>query len=124
MRASHPDWPAEGLAGSLANFEVRADGTIAPWLTRDRHMLVLRGMWAHRPLDRAAHIAEPVLWLPADSGDVAWTHDKREALAEMERRLGRTRTVWFSPADHDVHAQHPARVASVLHDAATDGFFA
>jgi pimeloyl-ACP methyl ester carboxylesterase len=123
MRSSHPDWPAEALTGAMANFEVRADGTIAPWLTFDRHMAVLRGMWEHRPHERATELTEPVLWLPADSGDVAWTHDKREALADIERRLGRTRTVWFSPADHDVHAQYPDRVAAALHDALTDGFF-
>ncbi len=123
MRSSHPDWPAEGLAGAMANFEVRPDGSIAPWLTFDRHMAVLRGMWEHRPHERATELTEPVLWLPADSGDVAWTHDKREALADIERQLRRTRTVWFSPADHDVHAQHPDRVAAALHDALTDGFF-
>ena len=124
MRATHPDWPAEGLAGALANFEVRADGTIAPWLTRERHMLVLRGMWEHRPRERLAALVEPVLWLPADSGDVAWTGDKRAALDEIGRHVARSRTVWFSPADHDVHAQHPDRVAAVLHDATIDGFFA
>jgi pimeloyl-ACP methyl ester carboxylesterase len=80
-------------------------------------------MWEHRPHERAAAIVDPVLWLPADSGDVAWTRDKRAALDDVHRRLRASRVVWFSPADHDVHAQHPDRVAAVLHDATTDGFF-
>ncbi len=124
MRSSHPDWPAEGLAGALENFEVLPDGTIRPWLTRERHLRILRGMWDHRPLARAAAIDTGVLWLPADSGDVAWTHSKQDAVAAMEAALSRSRTVWFAPADHDVHAQHPDRVAAVLHDATEDGFFA
>lgn len=33
IRSAHPDWPESGIRGTLANFEVRADGTVAPWLT-------------------------------------------------------------------------------------------
>jgi pimeloyl-ACP methyl ester carboxylesterase len=123
MRSAHPDWSDEGIAGALANFDVRDDGTIAPWLTRDRHLQILRGMWEHHPLARAAVVTGGVLWMPADSGDVAWTHSKQDALAAMDAVLARSRTVWFSPADHDVHAQHPDRVAAVLHDATEDGWF-
>ena len=41
IRAMHPDWPETGIPGTLANVEVRADGTIAPWLTLDRHLAIL-----------------------------------------------------------------------------------
>ena len=57
-----------GDPGTLANFEVRPDGTIAPWLTYDRHLLVLRGLWDHHPSERFPAIDVPVLLLPADSG--------------------------------------------------------
>ncbi|MBV9254611.1 MAG: alpha/beta fold hydrolase, partial [Actinobacteria bacterium] len=43
LRGLHPDWPESGIAGMLANWEVRADGTVAPWLTLERHLLILRG---------------------------------------------------------------------------------
>ncbi len=49
IRGAHADWPETGIAGTLANFEQRPDGTIAPWLTYDRHIEVLRGLWDHRP---------------------------------------------------------------------------
>ena len=124
MRAAHQDWPPEGVDGAMANFEIRPDGTIAPWLTLERHLAILRGMWEHDPTERFTRIVDPVLWLPADSGDVAWTADKRSALDAAVAVLARSRVTWFSPADHDVHAQHPDRVATVLHDAADDGFFA
>ena len=32
MRSAHPDWPETGIRGVLANFELRPDGTVAPWL--------------------------------------------------------------------------------------------
>ena len=124
MQAGKADWPASAIAGAMANFEERADGTIAPWLTLDHHLAVLRGMWEQRPLDRLALVAEPVLWMPADSGDVAWTHDKRVGLEVAAAVHPRSRTHWFSPADHDVHAQQPTAVAAVLLAAISDGFFA
>jgi pimeloyl-ACP methyl ester carboxylesterase len=123
MRSGHAGWSDEAIAGAMANFEVRADATIAPWLTLDRHLAVLRGMWEQAPLRRLAEVREPVLWLPADSGDVGWTHDKRVGLEAAAAVHPNSRTHWFSPADHDVHAQHPGAVADVLHGAATDGFF-
>ena len=38
IRSAHRDWPESGIRGTLANFEVRPDGTIAPWLTFERHL--------------------------------------------------------------------------------------
>ena len=49
MASSNPDWPEEGRQGQLANFEVLGDGTVTPWLTFERHLQVLRGLWEHRP---------------------------------------------------------------------------
>ena len=49
IRSAHRDWPESGIRGTLANFEVRPDGTVAPWLTFDHHIAVLRGLWEHHP---------------------------------------------------------------------------
>ena len=51
IRGHHPDWPESGIAGTLANVEVLADGTIRPWLSRANHMTILRHLWEHRPSD-------------------------------------------------------------------------
>lgn len=120
---SAADWPAEGRAGTMANFEVRADGTIAPWLTFERHLTVLRGLWEHSPSAVYPHVKAPTLLVPADTGDVNWTSSKHEAVAEAVATLPHGRAHWFSPAHHDVHAQHPAEVAALLHDALTDPDF-
>ena len=103
IRAGHPDWPESGIAGTLACFEVRDDGTIAPWLTLDRHLAVLRGLWEHRPLERLPVVCEPVLMIPAGSGGV---DDRVASLANLR--------VEPIDGDHDLHAQHPARVADLL----------
>jgi pimeloyl-ACP methyl ester carboxylesterase len=123
VTASAADWPEEGRRGTLANFEVRADGTIAPWLTFDRHLMVLRGLWEHQPSTRYRHIAVPALLIVADTGDVAWTHSKEEAVDAAVAALPRGRAEWFRPAHHDVHAQHPIEVGDLLHGAVTDPNF-
>ena len=71
IRSAHADWPETGIQGALANFEVREDGTIAPWLTFDRHIAVLQGLWDHRPSELYARVAVPVLLIPADTGELA-----------------------------------------------------
>ncbi len=95
MRQAHGDWPEQGIQGALANFEVRSDGTVAPWLSRPRHMVILRELWGHRPSQVQTKLAVPLLVI------VARDH----------------------AADHDIHAQKPDVVAGLLLDALTDGCF-
>jgi pimeloyl-ACP methyl ester carboxylesterase len=120
---SSSDWPAEGRAGTMANFEVRTDGTIAPWLTFERHLTVLRGLWEHEPSRVYPDVRASTLLIPADTGDVSWTSSKRDAVDDAVAALPTGRAHWFSPAHHDVHAQQPVAVASLLHDALTDPDF-
>jgi pimeloyl-ACP methyl ester carboxylesterase len=114
MRDANADWPDEGIDGAMANFEIRPDGTIAPWLTLDRHLQILQALYHHRPSQRYAHITVPTLLVPADTGEVAWTSDKRLAVDAAVAALPRGRAHWFSPAHHDIHAQQPAALAAVL----------
>lgn len=122
LRRAHPDWPETGIRGLLGNFDVRPDGTVAPWLTYERHMTVLRALWEHRPFTRLAGLQSPLLLLPA-GGDAAWADEKARLVARAEREAPRIRVRWFPNADHDIHGQHPVELAAVLHEAATDGFF-
>ena len=123
LEASAADWPETGRQGTLANFEVRADGTIAPWLTFDRHLTVLRGLWEHQPSSRYPDVGAPTLLIGADTGDVAWSASKHDAVDHAIAALPRGRAVWFSPAHHDVHAQQPAAVGDLLLQAASDPEF-
>lgn len=124
IRAAHPTWPETGIRGTLANVQVRADGTVAPWLSFEHHMTILRSLWEHRPATRYAAVQVPVLLVPADNGDASWTADKRAGIDAALADIPVARARWFSPADHDIHAQFPDELAKVLHGAVADGFFA
>jgi pimeloyl-ACP methyl ester carboxylesterase len=121
IRRAHPDWPEAGIAGTLANMEWRPDGTIAPWLTYDRHIAVLRGMWEHRPTALYERIELPVLLAPAIS-ERSREPNKRESVARAAAALPNARAHWFT-GDHDIHAQRPNELADVMIDLADNGFF-
>jgi pimeloyl-ACP methyl ester carboxylesterase len=110
----HPDWPASGVDAAMANFELRDDGTVAPWLTRARHLLALRGLWEHRPSLALREVAAPVLLVAAEGDDPAWVLDKRAA-AERARSVGRHVEVEWMRGDHDLHAHRPSELAGLVH---------
>ncbi len=107
------DWPAEGRAATLANFEERADGTIAPWLTMERHLAVLRGLWEHEPALIYGSVEPPVLVIVAAGSDED-RQRKSGAVDEAITNMPDGRAIWFQPAHHDVHAQKPQQVAAAL----------
>jgi len=113
VRHAHPDWSDSAIAGALASFEIREDGTVAPWLTLDRHLLVLRGLWEHRPAERFPLVEEPVLFLTATTPGVERPTPREQRVAAAGSALRDVR-IETMEGDHDLHAQHPARVASAL----------
>jgi len=118
LRRWHPDWPESGIEGTLGNFEEQPDGTARVRLTRDRHESILRSLWAHRPRELYPRIAAPVLLLPAGQRPP----DGRPGtgrVAEAAAALRRAEVRWYDGADHDLHAQHPARLAADLADLTT-----
>jgi pimeloyl-ACP methyl ester carboxylesterase len=126
FRQNHVDWPSEGLEASLANFEIRPDRTIAPWLTREHHRAILESMWGQRTADLWAALRVPALVVPVDGGEGDWTKAKRAGADAAEAALRASgvpcRVEWFS-GDHDIHAQHPAELAEALLAADRDGIF-
>jgi pimeloyl-ACP methyl ester carboxylesterase len=116
IRAMHPDWPETGIEGTLANVEVRPDGTITPWLTLERHLAILGHLWRHRPTERYHLVPVPVLLVPAGDGD-------GPEVAAAEAALRQVRIRAFPGADHDIHAQHPVELGDLLHRACEDGFW-
>lgn len=112
MRERHPDWPETGIAGALANFQVRDDGTVEPWLTRPRHMTIARELWAHDPVTLHPRVGVPVLLLVADAPERA--ERLEPALAAIAGAAADVRVERFRPGDHDLHAQFPERVAAAI----------
>ncbi len=125
VRRAHADWSDQAVAGALACFEQRPDGTVAPWLGLEHHLAILRSLWDHRPSSRYPGIDVPVLLVPAEPDPSAVDPDgehRRREVEEAARSLARSRVRWVL-GDHDLHAHHPEEVADLLHEASVDGFF-
>jgi pimeloyl-ACP methyl ester carboxylesterase len=126
FRSAHGDWPEEGIEGSLGNFEIRPDRTIAPWLSRGRHRAILESMWGQRTGDLWRLLHVPALIVPVDGGESDWTKSKRagaEAAVAAVRPAGvPVRVRWFK-GDHDIHAQHPGELTDAILSADRDGLF-
>jgi pimeloyl-ACP methyl ester carboxylesterase len=123
IRSAHPGWPEEGIQGTLANMEIREDGTIRPWLGRDDHMTILRELWEHHPSRRFADVLVPVLVMPADDpSNQRWSAGRRDSVRLAARSLPRSVVHWMV-GDHDLHAQHPLEVAALIDAATRPGFF-
>ncbi len=123
LRSTHRDWPEAGIRGTLANFEIRPDGTVAPWLTFEHHLAILHGLWDHHPAERYADLTVPVLLVPADGGEKDWTERKRHEVDAALSAIPNARARWFR-GDHDIHAQHPDELADVMLTMVREGFFA
>jgi pimeloyl-ACP methyl ester carboxylesterase len=117
MRNAHEDWPEPGIQGSLANLEVLPDGTVRPWLSRENHMKILRSLWEHKPRDLYARVSVPTLLIMAsDASNQRWMSGKRDEVETAVSLLPVSDLHWID-GDHDLHAQHPALVASLIHTA-------
>ena len=123
LKRAHPDWPETGINGAMSCMEHLPDGTLRPWLNLERHMMVLRGLWEHHPTLIYSQITVPVMFVPAGGPSGIFNETKRSAIEHAMQLVPKAKVEWFSPADHDLHAQHPERFAQVVHAAITEGFF-
>ncbi len=109
IRQAHPDWPAEGVEGTLANLERLPDGGVRARLAREHHREIVRSLFEGDPRAWYPRIAVPVLLVPAAGPD-----DAPDAVHEALAALPDGRVAWYPGAHHDIHAQHPDRLAEDL----------
>ena len=125
MQSFHGDWPAETIDMAMANFETLSDGTIRPWLTLDRHMLILRALWDQKTSEVYPLVKTPTLIAVADAGGNERRQQRKAAeVANAEAGLPNARAHWFRDTHHDIHMERPADLAQWMLDALDDGFFA
>jgi pimeloyl-ACP methyl ester carboxylesterase len=125
ITGAHPDWPAESVAGTLANLRELPDGGVTNVLARAHHEAIVRSMYRGDPRAWYPLVRVPVLLAPAvaadDDPDPAGRSAQRRAdVAEALAALPDGRVSWYTGADHDLHAQHPGRLAADLLALAAD----
>jgi pimeloyl-ACP methyl ester carboxylesterase len=123
-RLSDPTRPwrpaAAAMESILGNFELRPDGTIAPWLTFDRHMRLLRSMWEFRTYDHFAEVRCPVLMVPVEPPEPRGVEEeghlllKRKGIARARQVISGLHVEWMHDTVHDVPLQRPEALAAVL----------
>lgn len=119
IRSMRPDWPAEGLEGTLANLEELPDGGVRARLSREHHRDIVRSLFEGDPHDWYPRVAVPALLVPATGPQAAPGEDDRaagtrEAVLDALTLLPDGEVAWYPGADHDLHAQHPHRLAEDL----------
>lgn len=116
MKVERAGWPPEALEAQMACFEHRDDGTVAPWLTLDRHLEVLHGLWSVDAEALWSRVTVPTLIVkaerPGSPAKGSWHADVERCRNLMAQRT-RAEVVWMQ-GDHDLHAQHPDQVGSLI----------
>jgi len=112
ISGSHPDWPAEAIAATLANLVRSDDGTTRARLSREHHRSILHSLWQGDPRTLYPLVDVPTLLM------LAGANVGVEAVIEAAGAIADCTVSEYVGADHDLHAQHPARCALDLHDLA------
>ena len=112
-------WSPEVEQIVLANFSVDEDGFIHPRMPQDKHMLIVRALWEHKPSELYRRVACPVLLVPvwsepANERMAAMQENKRWALAVAQERLARSRLLNMEDTIHDVPLQRPKELAEAI----------
>lgn len=116
-----PGWPPNAIAGALANFRELPDGTAQIRLTRDRHKQILRSLYEYQPTALYGKVTVPVLLAPAVDVPPTERSDRtRRAVEDAAEALADARISWYEGAHHDLHSQHPHRLAADLMTLAAD----
>ncbi|MGD9530725.1 alpha/beta fold hydrolase [Pseudonocardia sp.] len=103
----HQDWSSAAIDATLAN--LHPDDPVRPRLTRGRHRAIVTSMVEHRPRDLYPRVTCRTLLLAALPGAGG-----RALVDEAAAALPSAELVEFPGADHDLHAQHPDRVAALI----------
>lgn len=103
----------------MGNFAIDAGERIAPHLTYENHLKIVRGMWDQRPTQLFAQVACPALIIPAelppaDQRAAEWLDRKRRSVAVAEASISHARVVWAHDTIHDVQLQRPEWLAGEL----------
>jgi pimeloyl-ACP methyl ester carboxylesterase len=119
LRAVHPGWSDAAIEAFLTEMHVGPDGVVAPRLPAAHHTSIIRSLWEEPPDRWYPAIKIPVMMLPAlPPSSPQWQRDQRGWVEKAEQALPQATTRWYEGADHNLHAEHPDRLAADLLDLA------
>lgn len=104
-------WGPHALPAVLGNLTTGEDGRVRNVLDRDAHEQILRSMWSSDPRELYGRVDVPVLLAPAGGSPAA------ALVSEAVALLPRSDLRRYDDAHHDLHLQHPRRLAADLVDA-------
>lgn len=111
----YKNWPPVTRLAALESFERLENGKARPWLTMNRHLQTLKGMWLHHPIEVAPHVQVPTLFVTAtESSDDDEMNPNEKAVTELVEVMPQASALSYYPAHHDIHAQHPEIVADAI----------
>jgi pimeloyl-ACP methyl ester carboxylesterase len=123
MRGYHSTWDEEQLDMQMANFETMEDGTIRPWLTLERHMLIVRALWDQKPSQLYDRVTTPALIAVAPAPDSPRMMRKEHEVDEARSGMKNARVRWFNDSVHDIHIDKPDALAGWILENTDEGFF-
>jgi pimeloyl-ACP methyl ester carboxylesterase len=109
----------------LANFEIHEDDTIAPHLTFEHHMQIVRAMWESKTYAQFTRMRCPVLVVPArpkephSANDKAFLAAKERGIAKAHQALPNLQVHWMDDSIHDIPLQRPSELAALIANFAT-----
>jgi len=104
----------------LANFEIHEDDTIAPHLTFEHHMQIVRAMWEFKTYQLYPRLRCPVLMVPARPKDPISPSDqpflsaKERGIDKARMSIPKLQVHWMEDSIHDIPLQHPAELAELI----------
>ena len=101
----HRGWPPDSRTATFGNFVETPDGGVRNRLSREHHKSIVRSMWESDPRELYPLVDVPVLLMPAAGPD-----DADPEVGYASQALSHAHVRWYAGADHDLHAQQPARV--------------
>ncbi|BCB82728.1 alpha/beta fold hydrolase [Phytohabitans suffuscus] len=109
----HPDWSPTTVEAAMAALRVLPDGTAVRRLPVACHGALLRDLWDDPPTPWYASVSVPVLLMPAipDERRIAVV---RPCVAAVAAAVPHATVSEYLDSEHDLHAQHPGRVAADL----------
>ena len=107
------DFPTDAVEAQLANITQDGDGNAVARLTREHHRSILHSLWADDPRPLFPRVGVPVL-LAAAVTDADGAADPTSGPALAASLLPDSTTSLYIGAHHDLHAQHPRRLATEL----------